>query len=141
MSLAARGLVKRYGRRRVVDGVEIAVSPGETVGLLGPNGAGKTTTFYMIVGLVAPNGGTVSLDGRDITGMRMHRRQPPHQPRQAGTEHQTADNRQLQTRGDHLTASPRAAAPMNRGNGFPAAILRIQTSTATYTPSSNARIT
>jgi lipopolysaccharide export system ATP-binding protein len=74
MSLAARGLVKRYGRRRVVDGVEIAVSPGETVGLLGPNGAGKTTTFYMIVGLVAANAGTVSLDGHDITRMRMHER-------------------------------------------------------------------
>jgi len=74
MSLAARGLVKRYGRRRVVDGVEIEVGSGETVGLLGPNGAGKTTTFYMIVGLVAANAGTVSLDGRDITRMRMHER-------------------------------------------------------------------
>ena len=74
MSLAARGLVKRYGRRRVVDGVEIEVGSGETVGLLGPNGAGKTTTFYMIVGLVAANAGTVSLDGHDITRMRMHER-------------------------------------------------------------------
>jgi len=74
MSLAARGLVKRYGRRRVVDGVEIEVGSGETVGLLGPNGAGKTTTFYMVVGLVAANAGTVSLDGRDITRMRMHER-------------------------------------------------------------------
>jgi len=74
MSLAGRGLVKRYGRRRVVDGVHIEVSRGETVGLLGPNGAGKTTTFYMMVGLVPANGGTVSLDGRDITSMPMHRR-------------------------------------------------------------------
>ena len=74
MSLAARGLVKRYGRRRVVDGVEIEVGSGETVGLLGPNGAGKTTTFYMVVGLVAANAGTVSLDGHDITRMRMHER-------------------------------------------------------------------
>ncbi len=74
MSLAARGLVKRYGRRRVVDGVQVEVAPGETVGLLGPNGAGKTTTFYMMVGLVPANGGTVSLDGRDITRMPMHQR-------------------------------------------------------------------
>lgn len=74
MSLAARGLIKRYRRRRVVDGVEMQVSPGETVGLLGPNGAGKTTTFYMMVGLVPASGGTVSLDGRDITSMPMHQR-------------------------------------------------------------------
>ena len=74
MSLAAYGLIKRYGRRRVVDGVHVEVGSGETVGLLGPNGAGKTTTFYMMVGLVSANGGTVSLDGRDITGMPMHER-------------------------------------------------------------------
>lgn len=74
MSLAARGLIKRYRRRRVVDGVEMQVSPGETAGLLGPNGAGKTTTFYMMVGLVPASGGTVSLDGRDITSMPMHQR-------------------------------------------------------------------
>jgi lipopolysaccharide export system ATP-binding protein len=74
MSLLARGLVKRYGRRPVVNGVDIQVSPGETVGLLGPNGAGKTTTFYMMVGLVAPNAGAVTLDERDITRMWMHHR-------------------------------------------------------------------
>ncbi len=74
MSLLARDMVKRYGRRRVVDGVDVEVGPGETVGLLGPNGAGKTTTFYMIVGLVPANAGTVSLDDRDITTMRMHQR-------------------------------------------------------------------
>jgi lipopolysaccharide export system ATP-binding protein len=74
MSLAAYGLIKRYGRRRVVDGVHVEVGSGETVGLLGPNGAGKTTTFYMMVGLVPANGGTVSLDGRDITRMPMHQR-------------------------------------------------------------------
>jgi lipopolysaccharide export system ATP-binding protein len=74
MSLVARGLVKRYRGREVVKGVDIDVARGETVGLLGPNGAGKTTTFYMIVGLVRPNGGTVTLDGVDITHLPMHKR-------------------------------------------------------------------
>ncbi len=74
MSLAAQGLVKRYRRRPVVNGVDIAVSPGETVGLLGPNGAGKTTTFYMIVGLVEPSAGTVLLDDQHITRLWMHHR-------------------------------------------------------------------
>ena len=74
MSLVAHDLVKRYRNRTVVDGVHIDVEPGETVGLLGPNGAGKTTTFYMIVGLVAPNSGQVSLDAEDVTRMPMHRR-------------------------------------------------------------------
>ena len=74
MSLLARGLVKRYRGRPVVDGVEIDANEGETVGLLGPNGAGKTTTFYMMVGLVGADGGSVSLDGQDITRMRMHQR-------------------------------------------------------------------
>ncbi|MBE9565690.1 MAG: LPS export ABC transporter ATP-binding protein, partial [Proteobacteria bacterium] len=67
-------LVKRYRNRTVVDGVHVDVEPGETVGLLGPNGAGKTTTFYMIVGLVSPNSGQVSLDAEDVTRMPMHRR-------------------------------------------------------------------
>jgi len=74
MSLAAEGLVKRYQGRQVVDGVDLLVSPGETIGLLGPNGAGKTTTFYMLVGLVAPNAGAVSLEGEDITRLPMHQR-------------------------------------------------------------------
>jgi len=74
VSLAAKGLVKRYRGRAVVDGVEIAVGPGETVGLLGPNGAGKTTTFYMIVGLVGADKGSVLLDGRDIVRLPMHQR-------------------------------------------------------------------
>jgi lipopolysaccharide export system ATP-binding protein len=67
-------LVKVYGGRRVVDGVDINVRRGEVVGLLGPNGAGKTTTFYMTVGLVKPNGGKVFFDGEDITHVPMHRR-------------------------------------------------------------------
>lgn len=74
MGLLAQGLVKRYRRRSVVNGVDLAVSPGETVGLLGPNGAGKTTTFYMMVGLIRANGGRVLLEDEDITRTWMHER-------------------------------------------------------------------
>jgi lipopolysaccharide export system ATP-binding protein len=72
--IATAGLVKTYGQRSVVNGVDITARAGEIVGFLGPNGAGKTTTFYMIVGLVPATRGTVSLDGRDITHLRMHER-------------------------------------------------------------------
>jgi len=72
--LAARGLVKRYRRRTVVSDVSLNVSAGEIVGLLGPNGAGKTTSFYMMVGLVKPDGGSIELDGADITRLPMHAR-------------------------------------------------------------------
>ena len=65
--LRAEHLVKRYGKRRVVDDVSLEVHPGEVVGLLGPNGAGKTTTFYMIVGLIKHSRGTIYLDGEEIT--------------------------------------------------------------------------
>ena len=65
--LVASGLVKVYGDRTVVSGMNVRCSCGEIVGILGPNGAGKTTTFYMIVGLVKPNAGTVQLAGKDIT--------------------------------------------------------------------------
>ena len=67
--LSARGLVKSYGDRTVVNGMSMDVRCGEIVGLLGPNGAGKTTTFYMIVGLVKPDGGSVVFRGEDITGL------------------------------------------------------------------------
>ncbi len=67
-------LVKIYNGRSVVNGVDINVRRGEIVGLLGPNGAGKTTTFYMIVGLVRPNGGRVLFDDNDVTDMAMYRR-------------------------------------------------------------------
>jgi lipopolysaccharide export system ATP-binding protein len=73
-TLSARGLVKTYRRRRVVDGVDLAVEAGEVVGLLGPNGAGKTTSFYMIVGLIAADAGAIVLDGEDITLRPMHAR-------------------------------------------------------------------
>lgn len=72
--LACHDLVKTYGMRRVVDEVTVRVESGEVVGLLGPNGAGKTTTFRMIVGLIQPDQGTVSLDERNLTGLAMHRR-------------------------------------------------------------------
>jgi len=74
MAIRAEGLIKEFGRRRVVDGVDLEVAPGEIVGLLGPNGAGKTTIFYMIVGLVAVGGGRVWLGPRDVTGLPMYRR-------------------------------------------------------------------
>ena len=72
--MEARGLRKVYGKRTVVDGVDISLRSGEVVGLLGPNGAGKTTSFYMIVGLVPATGGSVLLDGKDITPLPMYRR-------------------------------------------------------------------
>jgi lipopolysaccharide export system ATP-binding protein len=72
MNLEARGLVKSYGRRMVVRGVEVYVKPGEVVGLLGPNGAGKTTCFQMIMGLVRPDAGNIVLNGEDLTRKPMH---------------------------------------------------------------------
>ena len=72
--LAATGVGKTYRKRPVVRTVTISVRRGEAVGLLGPNGAGKTTTFYMIVGLVRPDTGSISLDGHDITMLPMYRR-------------------------------------------------------------------
>lgn len=72
--LHAANLNKRYKKRTVVHDVSLEVSSGEVVGLLGPNGAGKTTCFYMIVGLVAVNGGRIYIDDRDITRMPIHQR-------------------------------------------------------------------
>jgi lipopolysaccharide export system ATP-binding protein len=72
--LEARGLVKTYRRRRVVNDVALRLQQGEIVGLLGPNGAGKTTTFYMIVGLIQPQEGRILLDHEDVTEMPMYRR-------------------------------------------------------------------
>ena len=72
--IRTEGLVKTYGQRAVVDGVNIRVRAGEVVGLLGPNGAGKTTTFYMVVGLVPSTAGRVFIGNKDATDLRMHRR-------------------------------------------------------------------
>jgi lipopolysaccharide export system ATP-binding protein len=72
--LMARGVGKVYKKRPVVRNVSVSVRRGEAVGLLGPNGAGKTTTFYMIVGLVRPDTGSISLDNHDITALPMYRR-------------------------------------------------------------------
>lgn len=74
MTIEAAGLVKEFGKRRVVNGVSLSVGQGEVVGLLGPNGAGKTTTFYMIVGLERCTEGRILLGGRDITKLPMHAR-------------------------------------------------------------------
>ena len=72
--LQAEKLVKVYGGRAVVNGIDINLKSGEIVGLLGPNGAGKTTSFYMIVGLVRPNSGRVTYEETDVTDMPMYRR-------------------------------------------------------------------
>ncbi len=72
--LEARHLQKSYGSRKVVHDVSIAVQKGEVVGLLGPNGAGKTTSFYMIVGLVRADGGTITIDGQSVEHLPIHRR-------------------------------------------------------------------
>ena len=74
MKLRAENIIKIYKKRHVVKGVSIEVNQGEIVGLLGPNGAGKTTSFYMIVGMIKPNGGRVFLDDRDITNEAMYKR-------------------------------------------------------------------
>ncbi|SUB77478.1 LPS export ABC transporter ATP-binding protein [Porphyromonas macacae] len=74
MKLRTEDLVKKYGRRTVVNHVSIELEQGEIVGLLGPNGAGKTTTFYMAVGLVVPNQGRIFLEGKDITQLPVYQR-------------------------------------------------------------------
>ncbi len=74
MILRSEHLVKRYKKRTVVNDVSISVQQGEIVGLLGPNGAGKTTTFYMIVGMIRPNGGDVFIDDQEITRLPMYKR-------------------------------------------------------------------
>jgi lipopolysaccharide export system ATP-binding protein len=72
--LQAEGLRKSFGSRTVVRDVHLAVSAGEVVGLLGPNGAGKTTTFYMVVGLIRADAGTIEIDGQPVHNLPIHRR-------------------------------------------------------------------
>ncbi len=74
MLLRADHLFKTYKKRTVVNDVSVQVAQGEIVGLLGPNGAGKTTSFYMIVGLIQPNGGSIYLDDKEITDLPMYKR-------------------------------------------------------------------
>lgn len=74
MTLRAESLLKKYKKRTVVNNVSVRVEQGEIVGLLGPNGAGKTTSFYMIVGLIKPNGGQIFLDDTNITDLPMYKR-------------------------------------------------------------------
>jgi lipopolysaccharide export system ATP-binding protein len=74
MSLIARHLVKRYGKRTVVNDISFSLEAGEIVGLLGPNGAGKTTSFYALVGLVKPDEGDVELDGQSVSALPIHER-------------------------------------------------------------------
>ncbi len=74
MKLSSENLIKIYKKRKVVNQVSINVEQGEVVGLLGPNGAGKTTTFYMIVGMIKPDGGKVYLDSEEITKLPMYKR-------------------------------------------------------------------
>ncbi len=74
LRIHTEGLIKKYGRRTVVNHVSFEVNQGEIVGLLGPNGAGKTTSFYMVVGIVKPDAGDVFLDGQNITKLPMYKR-------------------------------------------------------------------
>ena len=74
MKLSADGIEKSYKGRKVVKGISLELNQGEIVGLLGPNGAGKTTSFYMIVGLIKPNDGSIYLDNQEITKFPMYQR-------------------------------------------------------------------
>ncbi len=74
MALEGKGLVKRYDRRPVVDRLSFSAEPGRITGLLGPNGAGKTTTFYLVIGFIAADEGSVWFDGRDISQLPFYRR-------------------------------------------------------------------
>ncbi len=74
MILEAKGLIKCYGDRTVVNGIDISISSGEIVGLLGPNGAGKTTSFYMVIGLIEATSGNILLDDKNITNYPLYKR-------------------------------------------------------------------
>src|SRR5690348_4397757 len=74
VALKGYGLTKRYNGRAVVNNVEVTIGHGEVVGLLGPNGAGKTTTFYMLVGLLRPDSGRITLGDEDITMLPLYQR-------------------------------------------------------------------
>ncbi len=77
--LSVQDISKSYKLRKVVKGISLEINSGEVVGLLGPNGAGKTTAFYMIVGLISAESGTILLDGQDLTAQPMHQRSDLHE--------------------------------------------------------------
>ena len=106
-AIVAKGLVKQYGERTVVDGLDLEVWPGEIVGLLGPNGAGKTTTFNMIVGAIRPTHGSVFLGEREITSLPMFRRA------RLGVVRQPIADRRIQDRTDGRAGVVDEAAPFH----------------------------
>lgn len=109
--LSAENLVKSYRTRRIVDHASLHVGAAEVVGLLGPNGAGKTTTFYMTIGLVRPDEGRITLDGRDITSLPIHKRARlglSYLPQEASVF------RKLSVR-DNILAILELASPLKRG--------------------------
>ena len=113
--LSVAALNKRYKSRTVVHDVSLDVASGEVVGLLGPNGAGKTTCFYMIVGLVAADGGRIELDGDDLTRMPIHSARAPRPvvPAAGGVDLPQADGRR------ERAGDPRAAGPRRRRDRQP----------------------
>jgi ABC-type lipopolysaccharide export system ATPase subunit len=104
-TLQAIGLQKRFGARKVVRDVHLTVGGGEVVGLLGPNGAGKTTTFYMVVGLVRADAGTILIDGQPVHNQPIHRRPPgPVLPAAGGVDLPQAHGGRERARGARTAA-------------------------------------
>jgi len=108
--LQGTSLVKRYGHREVVHEVSLRLAQGEVVGLLGPNGAGKTTTFYMLVGIIKPNAGQVTLDGLDLTRRPLHERARmglSYLPQESSVFRKLTVRENLQVILEHTALSPR----------------------------------
>ena len=110
--LEAIGIAKRYRSREVVKDLSISIDSGEIVGLLGPNGAGKTTAFYMIVGLIRCDRGSIILDGRDVTRLPVHRRAR----RGLGYLPQEASNFRKLTVADNIRAILQTRADLDRAD-------------------------
>ena len=117
--LRATHLAKAYKKRQVISDLSVEVESGQIVGLLGPNGAGKTTAFYMIVGLVPPDKGTVTIDDRDITHLAMHQRAHAgigYLPQEASVFRKLTveDNVHRDPRDPRISTKPRARSGSNR---------------------------